>query len=239
MIQFYAPEIEEKCVLPPDESIHCIRVLRKRVGESISVVDGKGKRFECKIEDTNLKGVRLEIISKEEEVRQEGLRITLAVAPTKNSDRISWLVEKATEIGIERIVFLKCDHSERKNVNIERLRKNAISAMNQSLKAIVPQLIDMMTVNDFILAEYSRQNVYGYCESGVKRERFVDVFKPMDTISICIGPEGDFSPKEVELMKNAGFKAVTFGDERLRTETAALYGVCGAHILFDKYNVNI
>ena len=232
MIQFYSSDIESTGKLGAEESVHCARVLRKRCGDIIYVTDGKGCRYECRILDASTRGVTLEILSRTEVSKGWSHNITLAVAPTKNADRMSWLVEKAMEIGVDRIIFLKCEHSERKNINIDRLRRNAISAMNQSLKTHLPELQEMTSLEN--LLKESGQKFFGYCDSMEERVRFVDVFTGNEDIVICIGPEGDFSSREVKMMRENGFEAVTFGDERLRTETAALYGLCGAHILYDK-----
>lgn len=234
MIQFYDPHIESKGLLGPEESVHCVRVLRKKSGDEIFVTDGKGKRFRCIISEASTRGVKLDIIDREIIEKNWNFEITLAVAPTKNADRMSWLVEKATEIGVDRIVFLKCEHSERKAINIERLKRNAISAMNQSLKTVLPVLEGPETLHDFVSNLSNGGKYFGYCDEKEDRIRFVDAFVAESNTVLCIGPEGDFSPGEVLFLKQRGFLPVTFGDERLRTETAAIYGVCGIHILNDK-----
>lgn len=238
MIQFYSPDIEKSGLLPPEESVHCVKVLRKREGDIIYVTDGKGRRYECRILEAFTRGVRLHIVSSTIVKKTWANEIVLAVAPTKNADRMAWLVEKSVEIGVDCIIFLKCSHNERKSINIERLRRNAISAMNQSLKTELPVLRDLTSL-DSLIKEYSHcQALFGYCDIKEERRLFVNTFNPDKNLLLCIGPEGDFSKEEVAEMKTANFLPVTFGDERLRTETAALYALCGAHILYDKNNNN-
>lgn len=228
MIQFYAPNLRETLTLGPEESGHAIRVLRKKRGDLIAVTDGKGTRFSCRIEDPNPRGVKISIEGEEEISKNWKGIITVAVAPTKNADRMAWLVEKCTEIGIDRIVFLNCRHSERKHINIERLRRNAISAMNQSLKTVLPEIEG--PVDPAKLVERG-QKYLGYCDRGIERKEFAKEYIAGEDVTLAIGPEGDFSPEEVETMMKNGFKPVSFGDERLRTETAALYGVTAVHVI--------
>lgn len=228
MIQFYAPEIEKTLSLSPEEVHHCIKVLRRREGDIIYATDGKGKRYECRIVSADTRKFQLEIIGEERVKKCWNYSITLAVAPTKNADRMSWLVEKATEIGVDKIQFLCCQNSERRSINIERLRRNAISAMNQSLKTYLPELSPTESI-DSICREGS-EKYFGYCDNNTERKEFVREYKGGDVV-IAIGPEGDFSLNEVEMLVASGFKPISFGEERLRTETAALYGVSAVHIL--------
>lgn len=229
MIQFYSPDIKDTNTLGPEESLHCAKVLRKKRGDLIYVTDGKGTRYECRIISANSRSVEVEILSEEKIPKGWNFELTLAVAPTKNADRMAWLVEKATEIGVDRILFLQCRHSERKTVNIDRLRRNAISAMNQSLKTLLPAIEGMVSPRELTIA--GGKGVFGYCDRETKRRAFTGVYKGEEDITIVIGPEGDFSKEEVELLTEKGFAAVTFGEERLRTETAALYGVTAAHVI--------
>lgn len=229
MIQFYAPDIHARPFLGPEESSHCIRVLRKKVGDDVCVTDGKGNRYECKIISADSRKVCLQIINVEEVRRGWDFRLTLVVAPTKNSDRMEWLVEKATEIGVDEIRFIRCSHSERKNINLARLHRIAISAINQSLKCHLPVITGMDPIKD--IYKLKGEKYFGYCDENHPRMEFVKTFqKDQDTI-IAIGPEGDFSPEEVDQLSLSGYKAVNFGQERLRTETAALYALTAAHII--------
>ncbi|MCH5213715.1 MAG: 16S rRNA (uracil(1498)-N(3))-methyltransferase [Muribaculaceae bacterium] len=229
MIQFYAPEIKATGRLPQEESAHCIRVLRKRAGDRIFVTDGIGNRFECLITDANPKQAAVKIVAEESISPTRNFSITLLVAPTKNADRMAWLVEKAVEIGVDRIIFCSCRHSERKNVNVDRLRKITVSAMNQSLKTRLPEVEGMVPLSDVLSVK--GEKYFGYCDANHPRTPFVDLYTPDADVAIAIGPEGDFSQDEVEKMIASGFKPVTFGNERLRTETAALYAVTAVHVL--------
>lgn len=229
MIQFYAPDIAESKRLDGEESSHCIRVLRKKEGDTIFVTDGKGTRFECRIVKADPRGAELELLNMQTVIKSWSNKITLAVAPTKNADRMSWLVEKATEIGVDRICFIKCKNSERKNINIGRLRRNAISAMNQSLKTLLPEINEMTDIKSILKED--GEKYFGYCDSDSERSIFAKDFTPGTDVIIAIGPEGDFSEEEVKSLKSAGYKPVTFGDERLRTETAAIYSITAVHVI--------
>ena len=229
MIQFYAPHLSSDPILSPEESHHCVKVLRKREGDTIFVTDGRGARYECRIVSSDTRGVRLDVISKEIIAKSWGFKIVLAVAPTKNADRMAWLVEKATEIGVDEIRFVICRNSERRSINLERLKRNAVSAMNQSLKTRIPLLTEDTSLKDII--SFEGEKFFGYCDSQTSRLPFAKECHPGHNIIVAIGPEGDFTKEEVELLRGNGFKAVTFGEERLRTETAALYAVTAIHVI--------
>lgn len=232
MIQFYAPDLESTGVLPESESAHCCRVLRKKEGDEIVVVDGKGTRFICRILEAHQKHTSVEIISREDASNHWRNHITVAVAPTKLSDRMEWMLEKVVEIGVDRIVLLKCSHSERKVMKLERLEKVMISAMKQSLKGVLPVIEELTDFRKFVNDNSNRgQLFFGYCDSAFPRKEFVKEYQPGQPVVIMIGPEGDFSSEEVELAVAKGFVPVSFGRSRLRTETAALYGVAAVHAL--------
>lgn len=232
MIMFYAPDIETTGKLPESDSAHCCRVLRMKEGDDITVTDGKGHRFQCRIVEAHPKHTHVEIISREDVPNHWGAPITLAVAPTKLSDRMEWMLEKVVEIGVDRVVLLRCRHSERKVIKIERLQKVMISAMKQSLKGVLPEITEIVDFSRFISDCRDKAGLFmGYCDSAYPRREFVKECKAGEPVTIMIGPEGDFSPEEVELAVSAGFLPVTFGESRLRTETAALYGVTAVHII--------
>lgn len=232
MIQFYAPDIELSKTLPETESGHCCRVLRMKEGDLIFVTDGKGNRFECEILEAHPKHTSVEIVHKEESKPWWGFRLELCVAPSKNMDRMEWLVEKAVEIGADRIILMKCDRSERKVVKTDRLKKIAVSAMNQSLKTHLPEVTEVMLFNDLLDDGFEGFRCFGYCDESHPLLSFRSEYKGGD-VRIMIGPEGDFSPSEVEKAIRSGYKAVTFGSSRLRLETAALYAVIAAHVISD------
>ncbi len=232
MIQFYAPDIEISGMLPESDSGHCCRVLRMKEGDEVMVVDGKGNRFRCAIIEAHPKHTYVEILEKETLPSHWGFELTLAVAPTKHADRMEWMLEKAVEIGIDRVVLLKCARSERKKMKTERLEKVMISAMKQSLKAVLPILEEVTDFKNFVSSVSEGVGKYfGYCSPDYPRADFAQNCKVKTPLVIMIGPEGDFSPEEVSLAVGHGFLPVTFGDSRLRTETAALYAVTAAHVI--------
>lgn len=231
MIRFYAPEIESTLQLPEVESGHCCRVLRMKEGDEIEVVDGQGNIFRCEITDAHPKHTGLLILSKEPESLHWKPFITLAVAPTKNMERMEWLAEKAVEIGVNRIVFLNCERNVRRVVKRDRVEKILISAMKQSLKATLPEIVEMIDIKDFLASATSECKFMGYCDPAVERKEFAKEYDGVSDLTIMIGPEGDFTPEEVGASISAGFVPVTFGNTRLRTETAALYALCASHVI--------
>lgn len=233
MIQFFAPDIRDTLTLPESDSGHAVRVLRLQIGDEVTVVDGVGHRYTCRLVDNHPKRARVAIISTEDVKPVWSYDITIAVAPTKNMDRMEWLVEKLVEIGVNRIVPLKCRHSERKEIKVERLEKIAVSAMKQSLKATLPTIDEMTPIATFLAEMKNRecQKFMGYCDDAVQRRLLARSLRPATDTVIMIGPEGDFSPEEVATAIDAGFVPVTLGDNRLRTETAALVGADTCHII--------
>lgn len=231
MIRFYSPDIESTGELPESDSAHCCRVLRMRTGDRIEVVDGHGNVYECEIEDPHPKHTSVTILSKHEESRHWSPRITMAVAPTKNLDRMEWLLEKAVEIGVDRIVFVNCHNSVRRVVKRERMEKILVSAMKQSLKARMPEFFEMMDFAKFVMTDVSVCRFMGYCSKEYPRKEFAVTYDGTSDITLLIGPEGDFTDSEVAEAVSHGYLPVTFGNTRLRTETAALYSLCAAHTL--------
>lgn len=231
MIQFYAPDIEKTNILPECDSLHCVRVLRMKVGDTIEVIDGNSYRYNCKILEAHQKRTRVEILNKQYVPHSWNNNITIAVAPTKHLDRMEWLVEKLTEIGINRISPLLCRYSERKEIKTERLEKIAISAMKQSLKATLPQIDSMTPLKNFISDCNCSQKFIAYCDSSIPRLLFSKEYTPNKDCCILIGPEGDFSKDEITFAIENGFHPISFGDNRLRTETAALVACHTCHII--------
>ena len=236
MIQFYAPEIEATGLLPETESGHCVRVLRMKEGDRIFATDGKGHRFECLILDAHPKHTAVEILTMEKIAPWWGFRLELCVAPSKNADRMEWLVEKAVEIGVDRIVLMKCTRSERKSLRTDRLEKIAVSAMNQSLKATRTEIAGPVTFKEIVGDGFSGFKCLGYCDDAYPLRNFAQEFRGGD-VRILIGPEGDFTPEEVALAVENGYIPVTFGGSRLRLETAALYAAVAAHVVGDGSDV--
>lgn len=231
MIRFYAPNIASEPVLPEVESGHAVRVLRHREGDSVEVIDGIGHLYRCTITAAHPKHTALRIDECEELPKVWQPKITLAVAPTKNIDRMEWLVEKLVEIGIDSIIPLRCEHSERKDIKIERLEKIAISAMKQSLKAILPEIAPITPIKDFLSNANSGSRFIAWCDANSERYLLAKTYQAGSNATILIGPEGDFTATEVASALDAGFIPITLGDNRLRTETAALVAIDTIHII--------
>lgn len=229
MIQFYAPDIETTHTLPESDSQHCVKVLRKSPGDIIDVIDGKGHRFTCRLTEAHPKRAIVEIIDSESIPPFWPNRISIGVAPTKHLDRMEWLTEKLTEIGVNSITPLLCRYSERKEIKSVRLEKIAVSAMKQSLKAECPEVSEMTPFKRFIEStkDYP-QKFIAHCDAAYERRMLSREYTPGKDTVIIIGPEGDFSSEEIEAATAAGFIPVSLGDARLRTETAALTacGIC-------------
>lgn len=231
MIRFYAPEVTATGLLPESDSAHCARVLRMHAGDEIEVVDGRGHLLQCRILDAHPKRTSVEVIATTDLPKVWPASITLAIAPTKHNDRMEWLVEKLVEIGIDRIVPLRCRYSERKDINVDRLQKIAVSAMKQSLKAILPAIEPITTFAQFMQQCTAPQRFIAYCDPTIPRRLLAKEYRPAVDTAILIGPEGDFSPEEITAAIAAGWAPISLGDNRLRTETAALVAVDTCHIL--------
>ena len=219
---FYSPNIVEPVtVLSTEESKHIIRVLRKKKGDIVFFTNGKGHNFKCIITDDNSKKCEIEIIEKTNGNDHRDFYLHIAIAPTKNITRFEWFLEKATEIGIDEITPIICFHSERKEIKIERLNKVITSAMKQSLKSFHPVLNNKTKLSELISRASNKHKFIAYIHDDVTLE-LSKVYKPKQDALILIGPEGDFSPEEVELAINHGFVPVSLGSSRLRTETAGI-----------------
>lgn len=235
MIQFYAPDIETTLTLPESDSQHCVRVLRMQSGDEIEVIDGKGHRFTCHLANAHPKHATVEIVAKQDIPLCWPQHITVAVAPTKHLDRMEWLVEKLTEVGVNRFVPLLCRRSERKEIKTERLEKIAVSAMKQSLKTVLPEIMPMTPIEQVISGYADAQRFIAYCDKTVPRHLLAKMYQPLKDVIIMIGPEGDFAPEEISAALDAGWCPVSLGNNRLRTETAAFVACDTFHIL-DQYN---
>jgi len=223
---FYTPELSGNTYsLDESESKHCIRVLRLVQGDEIILVDGRGGYFTAEIVDPNPKRCTALVIKSELNYGKRSFQVHIAIAPTKNIERIEWFLEKATEIGISHITPLLCRFSERKDIKNERLEKVMVSAMKQSLKAYLPQLDPLTKFNDFISKPFEGQKFIAHCDEQ-HRDLLKKILLPNQNYLILIGPEGDFSSEEIKMAINAGFLPVSLGDSRLRTETA---GVVACH----------
>lgn len=230
MIIFYAPDILSSPELPEEESGHAVRVLRHVEGDEIEVVDGQGTWYHCRITAAHPKHCALEVISTRPDVHWP-YRVELAVAPTKNLDRMEWWLEKSTEMGLDRFIPLRCRFSERKELKTERMRKIAVSAMKQSLKATLPEICEMTDIRQFLAEPFEGQKFIAHCMEDQPRQLLSHLVQKGQPCRVLIGPEGDFSPEEVDLALQNGYLPVSLGDQRLRTETAALSSVSTIHII--------
>lgn len=231
MHRFFAPDIEDTLILPEIESQHAVRVLRLKEDDEIEVVDGKGALYRCRITLAHSKHCGVEIEEKEVANPHWGNKIVMCVAPTKNLDRMEWMAEKCTEMGIDRLIPIRCRYSERKELKIERLQKILVSAMKQSLKNTLPLLDEMTPVVDVIEMPFDGQKFICYCDDIVERRVFTKEYDPNKNVLILIGPEGDFSKEEVDIALKNGFVPVSLGDSRLRTETAAVATCFACHTI--------
>jgi len=225
---FYAPDITTNQQLPETEAHHCLKVLRMQQGDMLQITDGKGNFFNAEIAEIHLNRCKVNML---ETIPQPPLwngRIEIALAPTKNLDRIEWFAEKATEIGIDKISFMRCRFSERKEMSTERILKIMISAMKQSEKARLPELQAMTGFKEFIRQDFDGQKFIAHCYPDEKI-LLAQACHNNGNILILIGPEGDFSEEEISLAKECKFVPVSLGKSRLRTETAALVACQTVH----------
>ncbi|MBA3683090.1 MAG: 16S rRNA (uracil(1498)-N(3))-methyltransferase [Bacteroidetes bacterium] len=227
---FIASVIDKTGMLTSEESWHCAKVLRKKAGDAIQLIDGKGNFYEAILELVSDKKCTAKITSGPVLQAKRNYYLHLAIAPTKQIDRIEWMIEKAVEIGIDEISFINCKNSERTVIKTDRINKIVESAVKQSLQAYIPKINELVSFKELINAAIADQKLIGHCYEGEKQNIKQTDFKNRSTL-ILIGPEGDFAKEEVDLAINNKFKAVSFGQNRLRTETAGLYVCQTASIL--------
>ena len=235
---FFSHDIEGGiCRLDHDESGHCIKVLRHRCGDEISVIDGCGTLYRCRITSDSHKGVEAMVLDSSENWGGHPYRLHLAVCPTKNNDRYEWFAEKACEIGLDELSPVIGDHSERRVLKTARVEKILVSASKQSLKAAVPVVNEPISVKEFIKASTGDSlKLIAYCfeDKNIPRrsiKEVLDSYEGTDVV-VMIGPEGDFSQEEATLALEAGFIPVHLGTSRLRTETAAVTAASAAYFRY-------
>lgn len=216
-------------ILSEEESWHCAKVLRLRKDDLLFLTEGHGFLYRARILEINPKSCRI-FIEQCDRTSEKAPSLHIAIAPTKNSDRFEWFLEKATEIGIGSVTPILCDHSERLVIKKDRLEKILIAAMKQSLRLWLPVLNDIRLFNDLIAGEKGKQRFIAYCGSE-KPEELSKIYFPHPDVTILIGPEGDFSDKEITLAEQAGFVPVSLGSSRLRTETAGIVAVHTINLL--------
>jgi 16S rRNA (uracil1498-N3)-methyltransferase len=220
---FYQPGIQEGInYLDTEESRHAVRVLRMIEDDQLTLTDGKGFFYSAKITKADSKKCQFEILDKKETPKKK-FHIHIAIAPTKNADRIEWFIEKAIEIGIDEISFILCKNSERKVINMERVEKIAVSALKQSQQALLPKLNELVPFKK-ILDVKSDQKFIGFVDSA-NPKHLKAIATPNKKYLMLIGPEGDFSKDELELAIQNGFGKISLGTNRLRTETAGLVAI--------------
>jgi len=219
---FFTPGIQGTTYeLDETESRHAIRVLRLVKGDPVSLIDGKGNFYEARILDDNPRQCQVGIIKKIPEYGKRDYYLHMAVAPTKNPDRFEWFLEKATEIGVDEITPVLCEHSERRTLKNERLEKVLISAMKQSLTAYLPKLNPLSPLNEVVKKQFDGNRFIAHCFDQ-QRKQLKNELSGSRSSLILIGPEGDFSEDEIELALQHNFIPVELGKSRLRTETAAI-----------------
>ncbi len=239
MYLFYSPNIKGKeeeigrlYCLDEEESGHCVRVLRYTIGDEILLTNGMGMTYTGRITNPNPKHCEFEVLMAESQKRHHEAYIHIAIAPTKNVERMEWAIEKCTEIGVDEITPLLCRFSERKQLRTDRLQKILLSAAKQSLTPYLPKLNELTPYNHFVQSAKEEQKFIAHCYKDDKRE-LKDELKPQKSVLVLIGPEGDFSEQEVENALQLGFVPVSLGNSRLRTETAAIVA-CHTAVLMNE-----
>ena len=234
---FYSPNINQNTsqfTFEREESKHIVKVLRKKIGDALYITNGKGWLFTAEISVPNINKCATQIISKELQPKRE-YNLHLAVAPTKMNDRYEWFLEKATEIGIDSITPIICDHSERKVIKPGRCERILQSAMKQSLSCYLPKLNEAISFQDFVKQDFESDLFIAHCEETDKNS-LKQLLKPNTDITILIGPEGDFSVKEIVKALENNFIPVTLGKTRLRTETAAIVACHSVAFINETHN---
>ena len=220
---FYTQNINGNLAELDAEEARHLKVMRKQAGDQLYFVDGVGGFYQGEIINLGKKGCTLSILEHAAAYNKRNSYLHMAIAPTKNIARLEWFLEKATEIGVDEVTPILCEHSERKNIRIDRLNKIMISAMKQSVKAYLPKLNELTAFDVFFEKKIkaSEQNFIAYCNDE-NLKHLKDMTQPLVPTTILIGPEGDFSTKEIQTAKEHGFQGVSLGESRLRTETAGV-----------------
>lgn len=231
---FYVPKAQQAQELPPEEATHALRVLRMKTGDEMYLMDGRGTFYHAEVGVTTNKKCFYHIQDVLPQEKTWRGRIHLAIAPTKMMDRMEWMVEKTTEVGFDEITFLNCKFSERQQIRTDRVEKIVVSAMKQSRKAWKPTVNGMTNFKNFIMAPQAGIKFIAHCYPEMERsDLFEELQKvaPCEDVTILVGPEGDFSSDEVELALAQGYRPISLGNSRLRTETAGLMAVTMAQII--------
>lgn len=223
---FYSPDIRSNnYILNEQESRHCSKVLRLMTGDRINLVDGIGGYYLGEILDSNFKRTEVKIIETCKEYKKRNYYLHIAIAPTKQNERFEWFLEKATEIGIDEISPIRCEHSERTVIKTGRFEKVLVTAMKQSEQAYLPKINDIREFKEVINGSTEQHRYMAHCHTEIETFSFRD-YIAKQSVLVVIGPEGDFSTNEVEFALQNGFSSLSLGANRLRTETA---GVVACH----------
>ncbi|BCS86229.1 MULTISPECIES: 16S rRNA (uracil(1498)-N(3))-methyltransferase [Prevotella] len=225
---FYVPDAENNNELPQEEATHALRVLRLKSGDEMFIMDGTGNFYHAEVSLATNKKCLYEIKETLPQNKTWKGHIHLAIAPTKNMDRIEWMTEKATEIGFDELTFLNCTFSERKVLRTERIEKIVVSAVKQSRKPWKPVVNEMISFKDFISTPRKGRKFIAHCYQEIEKNDLFDIInsdKENESITVLVGPEGDFSIEEVRLAIENGYESISLGQSRLRTETAGLMAV--------------
>ncbi len=238
---FYVPDAANQTELPQDEAVHALRVLRLKEGDEIFLMDGEGAFFRAVVAMTNSKHCFYKILETQPQEKTWRGRIHLAIAPTKNIDRIEWLAEKATEVGFDEISFLDCQFSERRQLREDRIEKIIVAAMKQSRKAWLTKVNALVPFRKFIEMPRSGRCFIAHCYEEIERSDLFQLLSDScratdsaDEITVLVGPEGDFSMDEVRMTLENGYESVSLGASRLRTETAGLVAVMMANLVLNQ-----
>ncbi len=216
----------DQILMHPTEARHLIKVLRKKSGDELKLTNGSGELYTCKIINDHPKSCQLEVLEVNLFPKERAYYLHLLIAPTKTNDRFEFFLEKATEIGIDEITPILCEHSERKKIKTERYQKILLSAMKQSLQYHIPKLNELQPFTEAIEKLNGGCRYLAHCEDDQKSYLFASLDNKRESvIHILIGPEGDFSTTEIALAKQNNFKSVSLGKTRLRTETAGIFAV--------------
>lgn len=223
MYVFYTPHIDGEVIeLPPAEARHALQVLRLSKGDPVQITDGRGRRCTAVIQEATKKRLAVRVIDEEIRPPERSFRVTLAVAPTKNISRMEWLLEKATEIGVDEVIPFFSFHSERRHLRIDRLERIVLAAMKQSQRVWLPRIRQPVDYKTFIAEDFGESQRFMAYIDDLVQDTLSEKYAVGRDVLLAIGPEGGFSGAEVEAARSRGFATVSLGRYRLRTETAAL-----------------
>ncbi len=228
MNYFYHPNPESDNKLSSEESFHCIKVLRKKLGDEIDIIDGKGNIYKANIEKDSHRTCLFSIVEKKSISKEKDYYTHIAIAPTKNQDRLEWFVEKACELGVDEISFIHTKRTERKKINLERIEKKAVSAMKQSKNLFKAQLNELLLFDDFMNNDFKGVNKYIAFVDYQNEMKLSKAISAKKNCLVMIGPEGDFTDEELSSAIKQGFQVVSLGNNVLRTETA---GIVACHTI--------